>query len=877
MNTQAKETLLSDYTVPSYLVDSINLHFHIEKNKTVVKTALTFSKNILCESKDNDLFLNGVDLELTYVEVDGKRLESEEYNTRDDGLIIFNVPPNFHLLTEVNIYPEKNTALEGLYASKTGLFTQCEAEGFRKITFFPDRPDIMTKYTTTINADREKYPVLLSNGNLVDSGHDSNNRHWVKWEDPFLKPSYLFALVAADLDLLEDKFTTQSGRKVDLNIYVEPGKLDQSEFALSALKESMQWDERVFGLEIDLDQYSIVAVSDFNMGAMENKGLNIFNTKYVLASPETATDNDFMLLDRVVAHEYFHNWTGNRVTCRDWFQLSLKEGLTVFRDQQYGGDRYSHGVQRIQEVRQLRSAQFSEDSSPMAHPVRPTSYMEISNFYTATIYEKGAEVVRMIHTILGAEKFRSGMDLYFQRHDGQAVRIEEFLSAMEDASKIDLSQMRPWYDEAGTPTVNVEKHYDPEKKRLSISFTQQSNNPNKTNQPRMVPIKIGVLDEKGKDALITADNTDESGSLLIKFTEERKTIEFDNMHSVPTPSILRNFSAPITLNISYSDKELAHLAKFDKDSFNRWEAFQRLAVRHIIEAATNFQKGSNYAFPNDILEVFEKALDLQTEDPAMTSEMITLPPLSYLCQFMDPIEPDALSISRIKLRKFLAANLESRFIETIRLNDDLEYFSNAPVAVGRRSLKNNCLSYLLELEKIENFDECLNRLKKANNMTDAMAALNGLSNFDYPQRKEGLTWFRNKWKREELVMDKWFTVQALSRLDQTLDSLRDLTKDEYFSIKNPNKVRALIGAFCHGNMALFHQKTGEGYAFCAENIKVLDDINPQIAARLSRAFDQWRKFDSDRQVLAQKALESVLNKDGLSKDTYEVINKTLGN
>ena len=726
---------------------------------------------------------------------------------------------------------------------------------------------------------KSTYPLLLSNGNLEAEGDEAEARHWARWVDPFPKPAYLFAMVAAKLDRLEDDFVTASGCRVKLLIFVEPGKLDQAGFAMQALRSAMRWDEEVFGLELDLDQYMIVAVSDFNMGAMENKGLNIFNTKYVLARADTATDTDFMMLDRVIAHEYFHNWTGNRVTCRDWFQLSLKEGLTVFRDQRYGEDRYSRAVQRIQEVRGLRGSQFPEDAGPMAHPVRPDAYMEISNFYTATIYNKGAEVVRMIHTLLGPERFRAGMDLYFERHDGQAVRTEEFVSAMQDASHVNLDQFQRWYHQAGTPTVTAKGEYDPATQRYTLSLTQDCaptpGQPDKL--PFHLPIAVGLIDANGNDVPLHPVNGGvvEGASCVLSLTEGEQQFEFDNVPEAPVPSILRHFSSPAILKYDYSDAELAHLMAHDSDPFNRWEAGQRLAMNVILSGIDGYGKGHTPEFPAALIDAVARILADANADPPFAAEALALPSEVYIAEQLDEVDADAILNVRTALRKHIAGELEADLRHAYQAFAVDGAYSPDPDSAGRRALRNSCLGYLMELATPSIIEQCVDQLHDTDNMTEAMAALSALANCDCPERIPALNGFYEKWRDESLVVDKWFAVQATSRLPDTFEQVKDLMHHAAFDIKNPNKVRAVIGAFCHGNHAGFHAADGRGYAFAAEQVIALDAINAQIAARLARSFDRWRKFDQQHQQYARSALDRIRASDGLSKDTFEVVANAL--
>ena len=874
LNATPRTVFLKDYAPPPYLVESIDLDIHIHPGYTSVGTTLSVKRNPDA-SGTGTLELNGEELELESVWLDGRKLSDREYVLGKNSLSILEPPERFVLVTNVRIDPENNTRLMGLYASANGFFTQCEAEGFRRITYFPDRPDVMSRYTTTIHAEKSRFPVLLSNGNLVEQGEEADGRHWAKWEDPFPKPSYLFAMVAGKLDRRDDVFTTRSGKEVALSIYVEPGKLDQSGFAMEALKRSMTWDEERFGLELDLDQYMIVAVGDFNMGAMENKGLNIFNTKYILARPDISTDRDFMLLDRVVAHEYFHNWTGNRVTCRDWFQLSLKEGLTVFRDQEYGADTYSRPVQRIQEVRTLRAAQFPEDAGPMAHPVRPQSYMEISNFYTATVYEKGAEVVRMIHTLLGESGFRSGMDLYFDRHDGCAVTTDDFVSAMEDASGVDLSRFRRWYDEAGTPVVEIEGEYDEKTCRYTLRLRQSLREGN--GAVLHVPVAIGLVDTEGEDMALQLQGEASAGAhtRLLSLTEPEQEFVFVNVASKPTPSLFRDFSAPVIARFDYSEADLIHLMAHDSDPFNRWEAGQRLAGKIILGASKELQHKREPQFPEGFFGAFSRILSDAGNDPAFAAEALALPSETYLAEQLEEVDPDALHAARNLLRRNVAATLKGDLLLTYQaFTTPGEYRPDAESA-GQRALRNLCLSYLMESGDEAVLGLCITQFEKANNMTDTMAALTALANSSSDQRQDVLDRFYRKWSGEPLVIDKWLAVQASSRLPGTLEQVARLTKHPAYDIRNPNKVFSLIRTF-GANLVRFHASDGAGYAFLADQIIELDPVNPQIAARIARCFDRWKRFDAGRQKHALAALERIRAATDLSADTTEVIVRALG-
>jgi aminopeptidase N len=808
---QPKTIHLKDYAPPAFTIETVELDVDIKDDHALVTALLSVKRN-----SSGPLVLDGDELELLSVTVDGKE---PKYTVTTDKLTVTDVPDRFTLKTVTKIVPQKNTKLEGLYATKHGFVTQCEAEGFRRITWFLDRPDVMAKYTTTVRAN---YPVLLSNGNLIASGPG-----WAKFHDPFPKPSYLFALVAANLEVLKE------GK---LSIYVEPGKLDQAGWAMDCLKRAIAWDEKRFGLKLDLDEYKIVAVGDFNSGAMENKGLNIFNTKYVLARADTATDTDYLNIDRVVAHEYFHNWTGNRVTCRDWFQLSLKEGLTVFRDQEYGADTYSRGVARIQEVRGLRAAQFPEDAGPMKHPVRPQSYMEIRNFYTMTVYEKGAEVVRMQHTLLGEEKFQAGMRLYFKRHDGQAVTCDDFVQAMQDASGVDLSQFRRWYDVAGTPVLDCSSAYENGVFTLRV---KQSMNP-----PFHIPFAVKVGEHEQVLSLKQPEQE-------FKFTCKNK----------PVPSLLRDFSAPVILNYPYTDDELLHLMAQDDDPFNRWEAGQRLATSIILEK--DGKPGAAFlAAAGNVLA---------DRDPAFAAEALTLPSESFLAEQMDVVDPDKLHASRNNLRRELAASLKNELQKTYESLRSTGPYSPDAVSSGKRALKNLALNLLGEVGMSALAYE---QYKKADNMTDAMAALGTLANLDCPERQKALDDFYARWKDEPLVVDKWLGVQASSRLPGTLARVKELLGHPAFDLKVPNKVYALIRAFA-ANHVRFHAADGGGYAFLADRVIALNALNPQVAARMARAFDRWKKFDSSRKDKAKAALERIRDADGLSRDVAEIVTKAL--
>jgi len=861
---------LQDYAPPAFLIETVDLDVELFEDHARVRSRLSISRNPKATDPRAPLVLDAEELELESASLDGRRLAAGDYALGELHLTIAKPPSRFVLETACRIHPRRNTTLMGLYAAESGFFTQCEAEGFRRIAYFIDRPDVMAKYTVTIHADRDRYPVLLSNGNRIGGGDESGGRHHAKWLDPYPKPSYLFAMVAAKLDRLDDEFITRSGQRVQLAIYVDTGKLDQCRFAMQALKRAMKWDEDVFGLEVDLDTYSIVAVGDFNMGAMENKGLNVFNTKYVLARPDIATDADYLAIDRVIAHEYFHNWTGNRVTCRDWFQLSLKEGLTVFRDQEFGADMYSRPVERIREVRGLRSAQFPEDAGPMAHPVRPASYIEINNFYTSTVYEKGAELVRMIHTLIGAGNFRKGMDLYFARHDGQAVTCDDFVQAMADASGADLSQFKRWYDQAGTPVLDVEAEFDAAQKRYTLTV-KQSCPPTPGQEEKLpfhIPLAVGLVAPDGSELLAEGTRV-----LPVRRAEERFT--FDDIATRPVPSLLRDFSAPVIVKYDYSEAELALLAAHDADPFNRWDAGQRLALGVILRGIEATQSGRPFQLADAFVGAIARVLVDAPRDPAFASEMLALPSETYVAEQMAIVDPDAIHAVCDGVRRRLAVALREPLLAVYREYSVPGPYSPDALSAGRRALRNAALGFLMELDEPGVRALCVKQLETAGNMSDSFAALARLADCDCPERLPALEAFYNRWKDEPLVVDKWLAVQSASRLRSALADTKRLMAHPSFNIRNPNKVYALLGAF-RENQVRFHASDGSGYAFVAEQVVALDAINPQVAARVARGFDRWRKFDPGRQAHARAALERIRGASGVSKGVLEIASRTLG-
>jgi aminopeptidase N len=885
MKTETPQTIyLKDYTPPPFLIDTVDVDVDFQPASAIVTTTMTVRKA--------PLVLDGEDLETLSVAVDGVALLPHDYAQTESTLTLANLPDTFTLQTVVSIEPDKNTRLSGLYRSKDGYFTQCEAQGFRRITWFQDRPDVMSKYTVTLHADKDQLPLLLANGNPVASGQEEGDevkhRHWAKWEDPFPKPCYLFAIVAAKLDGLSDVYITSSGRTVHLAIYVEPGKLDQCPHAMEALKKSMKWDEDAFGLECDLDYYMIVAVGDFNMGAMENKGLNIFNTKYVLARPDVATDTDYVNIDRVVAHEYFHNWTGNRVTCRDWFQLSLKEGLTVFRDQSFGKDVHNRNVTLIQEVRTLRAAQFPEDAGPMAHPVRPSSYMEINNFYTATVYEKGAQVIGMMETLIGKPTFRKGMDLYFERHDGQAVTCDDFFAAMRDASGGASSPLTPqflrWYEQAGTPHVQATGNYDAANQRYTLTLKQScAPSPGQpTKQPYLIPVELGLVGPEGADLPLLDESGKYVTTLVLKFNQPEQTFVFEGVDVKPVPSLLRSFSAPVVLDFDYTNEELTHLMAYDSDAFNRWEAGQRLSGRLILKATKTIAAGGQpqwpQAYADAITWIVEQTMNKNpaggAPDWAFTAELLSLPGEATLAEQLDVVDPDALHAARNALRRFIAETQQVALNTLSYVLTPKGPFQPTTAEAGRRALRNICLGYLAELNTPEVRTLAMEQFNTTDNMTDQYAALSVLGMNDTPERKHALDAFHEQWKHEALVVDKWLMVQAQSRLPSALTEVQALTQHPSFDIKNPNKVYSLIRGF-GANHVRFHAADGSGYRFLTEQMLALDAINPQVASRIARCFDRWKKFDSGRQAHAKAALEKVRSHTGLSRDVYEIVDRAL--
>ncbi|MCF7964954.1 MAG: aminopeptidase N [Methylobacter tundripaludum] len=871
---------LKDYTVPEYLVHSVALKFTLDDENTLVSSRLTLSRNPASQSRDTSLTLSGENLKLIRVNLDDGDLSKAQYLQTQDSLIIHDVPQQqrFVLTIDNTINPKANTALEGLYLSNGMLCTQCEAEGFRKITYFLDRPDVMTLFTTTLVGDKDRYPVLLSNGNKVAEGELPDNRHWVTWEDPFNKPCYLFALVAGQLECIGDRFTTQSGRDIDLQIFVEKHDIDKCDHAMQSLKNAMSWDEQVYGREYDLDLYMIVAVGHFNMGAMENKGLNVFNTKFVLARPDTATDSDYEHIEGVIGHEYFHNWTGNRITCRDWFQLSLKEGFTVFRDQEFTGDRTSKAVKRIEDVNMLRTRQFAEDAGPLAHPIRPDAYIEINNFYTLTVYEKGAEVVRMIHTLLGAEGFRKGSDLYFERHDGQAVTCDDFVSAMEDANSVDLSQFRRWYSQAGTPVLSVRQHYDSSAQTLTLTIGQSCPpTPGQAvKEPLHIPVTVGLLNKDGSVAPCKLQGGDQAcDDVILQLTQSEQAFTFESLSEQPAVSILRGFSAPVKLTIERSLDELAFLLSYDSDTFNRWEAGQQLAGQIITGLIADLQNGRDMAVNPIMINAFKQVLEQPWDDLSYFSLLLSLPSETYLAEQMQIVDVEAIHAAREFVTLTLAEQLQSQFQALYQSNHRDESGKFDAGAIGRRRIKNTCLSYLSKLENSHIHKLSQQQFNTAKNMTDQMAALAVIVNNPHPAKQQCLDSFYHQWRDEALVIDKWFALQASGSMPDTFATVQALMRHPAFDLKNPNRVRSLIGAFSQSNPLHFHAADGQGYRFLADQIIALNTLNPQIASRMVGALTSWRRYDEGRQALMKAQLERIMTTEAISKDVYEVASKSL--
>ena len=872
----------NQYSQPPYWVESVELDFDLHEQRTRVRSKVKFFQNELVPQ--SPLVLNGEDLRLLGVWLDGRELKTDEYQLAEESLTLDELPTRFTLETLVEIDPDGNTSLSGLYRSSGNFCTQCEAMGFRRITYFLDRPDVMATYRVTISANHTEYPVLLSNGNRVESCELEDGRHRVSWEDPHPKPSYLFALVAGDLRCHRGVFTTQSGRQVQLEIWVQPENIDRCEHALQSLSKAMEWDEQVFGLEYDLDIYMIVAVNDFNMGAMENKGLNVFNSKYVLARPDTATDADYELIEAVIAHEYFHNWTGNRVTCRDWFQLTLKEGLTVFRDQQFTADRTSAAVKRIEDVKQLRTRQFPEDSGPMAHPIRPESYISMDNFYTVTVYEKGAEIIRMYHTLLGPDGFRKGMDLYFQRHDGEAVTCDDFRASMADANDVNLEQFGLWYAQAGTPELHVEGTLKSAEGTYELRFTQDYPKhaydlPGTHNRrPLHLPVTLGWLGSDGSalEAECCEHPGHQQGVHLLELHSQSETYTFKGFQEKPVPSILREFSSPVRLHLERSREELAFLMSHDSDAFNRWDAAQTFGTQLLLELCDRVVCDEPLQADPLFLEAFGRLLLDETLDGAFKSLLLTLPGEIVLGQEMEVVDPDSIHQAREFLRSQLATHFRGPLRELYEACVTQGPYSKDPQAIQTRRLKNTALGYLIALHEQESVDVAVRQFRLADNMTDQQAALMCLTDMAVPERVAAFEEFYERWKEEPLVLDKWFGVQAISTLPDAVDCIVELSQHPDYHLSNPNRVRSLAGTFGMQNQLRFHSSDGKGYLFLADMVLKLDGANPQVAARLVATLNDWKRFDQDRQALMLAQLDRIRSHPQLSKDVTEIVNRALG-
>jgi aminopeptidase N len=874
----AQPIRLKDYRPPTWLVETVHLDFSLHPTATKVRATLALKPNP--QSAAAPLVFDGDGLSLVSLKLDGTMLPVESYLATPDSLTIPQ-PPNgpFTLEIETLVDPTANTQLSGLYRSSGTYCTQCEAEGFRRITYFPDRPDVMAVYSTRIEADKAEAPILLSNGNLIESGDLPGGRHFAVWRDPHPKPSYLFALVGGNLGCVEDRFRTMSGRDVTLRIYVEPGKEDRCGYAMDALKRSMRWDEQAFGREYDLDIFMIVAVSDFNMGAMENKGLNVFNDKYVLASGNTATDGDFAGIEAVIAHEYFHNWTGNRITCRDWFQLCLKEGLTVFRDQEFSSDMRSRPVKRIADVRGLRGAQFVEDSGPLAHPVRPELYKEINNFYTSTVYEKGAEVVRMVQTLIGRQKFRAGMDLYFARHDGQAATVEQFIQCFADASGRDMTQFMRWYSQAGTPEVTVNGRYDLARKIYALECKQvvPPTPGQPTKEPMAIPLELGLVAKDGRDLPLSLSNgeTIERGVLLL--TEPTHTFEFTGIGERPVLSINRGFSAPIKLVTDLDADDLDFLAAHDADAFNRWQALQTSSMRLLIDNVAALHAGKSPRIDDKLIAALAAILDDQALEPAFVALALVPPGEGDIAREIGrDIDPDAIFRARASLRAAVGDQLGAALAVTYDRMAVAGCYSPDAASAGRRALRNVALDLLAATGSAEAIARAVRQYDTADNMTDRMAALATLSLHAGRQRDRALADFYTRYAANALVVDKWFSLQAMIPQPDALEKVRALTAHPAFSLANPNRIRALIGAFAQANATQFNRADGSGYDFVADNVLALDPKNPQISARLATAFRTWRTLEAGRRAKAQAALERINAAPNLSRDLSDIVERALG-
>ncbi|MFV9473068.1 aminopeptidase N [Advenella sp. RU8] len=883
-----------DYREYPFNITNVGLHFDLHETATRITSTLSVSSK---ENQPADLVLNGEDIKLVAISLNGQTLEEQQYSINEQTLVVPALQGQFELSIVSECNPAENSTLMGLYVSGNSFFTQCEAEGFRRITFFPDRPDVMSIYTVSICADKARYPYLLSNGNLCASTDLPDGRHQVTWEDPFRKPSYLFALVAGDFDIREKRATTQSGRDVLLQVYSDKGSGHQTEWALESLENAMKWDEERFGLELDLDRFMIVAVRDFNMGAMENKGLNIFNAAYVLADPNTATDANYEGIESVIGHEYFHNWTGNRITCRDWFQLSLKEGLTVFRDQEFSADMMARNldasaaasaraIKRIDDVTRLRTAQFPEDAGPMAHPIRPESYQEIGNFYTATVYEKGAEVIRMQHTLLGEEGFRAGMDEYFRRHDGQAVTCDDFINVMESVYQQrnpgkDLALFRNWYSQAGTPRVTVRLDYDEAQQRCAVTLSQdcapvgvEKLQDGFVKQPFHIPFAMGFISQSGQPITLHLEGQ-QHATVLLELKEQSQTWHFDQVPERPIPSLLRDFSAPVIVDYPWTNQELAILCAHDSNPFSRWEAVQELSSRELLRIANTLAQGAQPTLDSALLHVWKTNLGDPNLDAGYRAWLLTLPAEKILAERMNPIAPVAIAKAREFVRQELARGLLDLWLQTLSQHETPGAYSPDPVNAGRRSLKNLALAYLLSIQNPQAIQAAFAQYQNASNMTDRIGALSPLvSYYEGDERDEALAQFYEQWQHDPLVVDKWFALQANAR-NATAQTILGLMAHPAFNLRNPNRARSLIFQFCINNTEGLHQEDGSGYEFWADQVIALNSINPEIAARLARVMDNWSRYSPALKSGMLQALKRVEAHPGLSKNVFEIVSKAL--
>ena len=866
MSQQPQAKFRSDYQSPEFTISDIDLVFDLDDTKTFISA----TSKVQQLKQSTDLLLEGEGMILVSLKVND--VDHSDYTQTDTQLTIHNVSGDFTLTIVTEVNPQENTALEGLYKSGDGFCTQCEAEGFRRITYYLDRPDVLARFTTKVIADKNAYPHLLSNGNRVSHGDLNDGKHFVHWQDPFPKPAYLFALVAGNFDVLTDTYKTKSGRDVALEIYVDQGNLDRTPHAMTSLINSMKWDEERFDLEYDLDIYMIVAVNFFNMGAMENKGLNVFNSKFVLAKQETATDTDYLGIEAVIGHEYFHNWTGNRVTCRDWFQLSLKEGLTVFRDQEFSSDLGSRSVNRINNVRIMRGPQFAEDASPMAHPIRPEKVIEMNNFYTLTVYEKGSEVIRMMHTLLGEVNFQKGMKLYFERHDGTAATCEDFVLAMENASGIDLTQFRLWYSQSGTPVLSVTSEYDEAKQEYALTVKQHTPaTEDQTEKSALhIPLDIELYTRDG--AVIELRCNNKNIGNVLNVVEEQQTFVFQDVSEKPVVSLLREFSAPVKLNYAYSDEELIFLMVHAKNDFARWDAGQMLLANYIRANIIHVQNNDSLVLPDPVVDAFRGVLLNPELDHAFIAEMLVLPNHNEITGWFDTVDVNAIDIALGFIKQTLANDLKDEFSATYHsLKQDA--YSVDHNAIGKRSLRNSALSYLAKTDVGESLVEA--QYKSADNMTDTMAAMVSANSAELSIREVLMNDFSEKWSHDGLVMDKWFILQGSNPSVGALSTIKETMNHKAFSLKNPNRIRSLIGSFAANNAVNFHTKSGEGYAFLGDILLDLNVSNPQVASRLIDPLLKFKKYDSDRETLMKAQLQRLADLDNLAKDLFEKVTKAL--